>query len=200
MPDFTSRPADPPAGWHEAFAALPLEGAPADGWAAVARRLDARRLDKRRGIPRWLPLAAAAALALAVVPAWLPQPADNAPSSIPTRAAMTAQTPDADAGPVPATATLEHLYAESARLESLLQYARENRVASGAAAMMAAELDARLGTIDAALMQPGLDRSRQRQLWSKRVQLLRAFASFESTRRWLAANGERYDGALVRVD
>jgi len=23
---------------------------------------------------------------------------------------------------------------------------------------------------------------------------------FETTRRWLAANGERYDGALVRVD
>lgn len=195
MPDFTSRPSDPPAGWHEAFAALPLEEAPADGWATLARRLDARR----HRLPRWsLPLAVAAALALAIVPAWLPRTADDPPSSNPARIAKAARTPDP--GPAASTVTLEQLYAESARLESLLQYARDNRVASGAAAVMGAELDARLRTIDASLMQPGLDRPRQRQLWDERVQLLRAFASFESTRRWLAANGERYDGALVRVD
>jgi hypothetical protein len=49
-------------------------------------------------------------------------------------------------------------------------------------------------------MQPGLSPSRQAALWRERVQALRAFAGFESTRRWLAANGERYDGALARVD
>ena len=198
MPDFTSRPADPPAGWHEAFAALPLEDAPADGWATLSRRLDAR-LDARRRLAKWpLPLAAAAVLALAVVPAWLPRTADEIPSNVSTRPAVAAQT--SDAAPTDTETTLEQLYVESARLESVLQYARDSRVASGTAAVMAVELDARLGTIDAALMQPGLDRPRQRQLWGERVQLLRAFAGFESTRRWLAANGERYDGALVRVD
>ena len=195
MPDFPSPTTDPRDSWQEAFAALPLEEAPADGWGAVARRLDARR----RRLSRWpLPLAAAAALALAIVPAWLPRTADEAPSDNPTRLATATRTPDA--GPAPAGATLEQMFAESARLESLLQYARDNRVASGAAAVMATELDARLGTLDAQLMQPGLGQARKRELWGERVQLLRTFAGFESTRRWLAANGERYDGALVRVD
>ena len=195
MPDSTSHPSHSPAHWHVAFAALPLEQAPADGWATVAQRLDARR----RRLSRWpLPLAAAAALALTIVPAWLPRTADEAPSDDPTRIAMATQAPDAD--PAPAGATLEQMFAESARLESLLQYARDNRVASGAAAVMATELDARLGTLDAQLMQPGLGQARKRELWGERVQLLRTFAGFESTRRWLAANGERYDGALVRVD
>jgi hypothetical protein len=196
MPESNSPPSDPSAGWQQAFAALPLEEAPADGWASIRRRLEAPR---RRRLPRWpLPLAAAAALALAVAPAWLPKTLDDAPSDNPPPTALAARTPDA--GPAPTRATLEHLYAESARLETLLQYARDNRVASGAAAVMAAELDARLGTIDAQLMQPGLDPMRKRNLWDERVQLLRTFAGFESTRRWLSANGERYDGALVRVD
>jgi hypothetical protein len=191
MPDFTSRPVDPPAGWHEALAALPLEDAPAGGWAAVAQRLDARR----RRVPRWLPLAAAAVLALAVVPAWLPQPGDGQPAANTTPPAAIAQQ-KVDVEP----ATLEQLHAESARLEALLQYARDGRVASGAAAMMAAEFDARITAVDAALMQPGISPERRMQLWRERVDMLRDFAGFESTRRWLAASGERYDGALVHVD
>ncbi|MDN5781629.1 MAG: hypothetical protein L0H23_06340, partial [Luteimonas sp.] len=88
MPDFISRPSDPSASWHEAFAALPLEEAPAGGWAAIARRLDARR----RRLPRWsLPLAAAAVLALAIVPAWLPQPIDEQPAASTASPAAIAQ-------------------------------------------------------------------------------------------------------------
>jgi hypothetical protein len=190
MPDFTSRPTNPPAGWHEAFASLPLEGAPADGWATLSRRLDARR----RRVRRWLPLAAAAALALAIVPAWLPQPAGEQPAVNATPASIARQHANAE------PATLEQLHAESARLEALLQYARDGRMASGAAAVMAAEFDARITAVDAALMQPGLSPERRMQLWQERVEMLRDFAGFESTRRWLAASGERYDGALVHVD
>lgn len=195
MPDLTSRPTDPLAGWHEAFAALPLEDAPAGGWDAVARRLDTRRR-----IPRWLPLAAAAALVLAMVPVWLSLPAD-APHSAPANAVAAHEADagadvDADA----ATATIARLQAESARLEALLRYARDGRMASGTAAVMAAEFDARLAAVDAALMQPIADPARRTQLWRERVEVLRASAGFESTRRWLAANGEHYDGALVRVD
>jgi len=178
----------PPATWHDAFAALPLEDVPADGWNAVARRLDTRR---RR--PRWmLPLAAAAVLALAVVPVWL----QRTPEAV--QPAAVAQRQGATAGP--AAPTLAQLQAESARLEALLRYARDGRVASGTAAVMAAEFDARLSAVDAALMQPGGDPARQATLWRERVEILRASAGFESTRRWLAANGEHYDGALVRVD
>jgi hypothetical protein len=196
MPDFTSRPADPLAGWHEAFAALPLEGAPADGWTTLSRRLDARLDARSRRFAKWpLPLAAAAVLALAVVPAWLPQPGDEQPAVNTTPPAAIAQQ-EVDVEP----ATLEQLHAESARLEALLQYARDGRVASGAAAMMAAEFDARITAVDAALMQPGISPERRMQLWRERVDMLRDFAGFESTRRWLAASGQRYDGALVHVD
>lgn len=176
-----------PAGWHDAFAALPQEDAPAAGWAAVSRRLDARR--RRR---RWaLPLAAAAVLALAVVPAWLPPPTDAPP------AAVAQQQGGATSSDVRG---LEQLQAESARLEALLRYARDGRVASGTAAVVAARFDAQLAAVDAALGQPELDPARQAELWRDRVEVLRASAGFESTRRWLAANGERYDGALVHVD
>jgi type II secretory pathway component PulM len=73
-------------------------------------------------------------------------------------------------------------------------------MASGAAATISAEFDAQVALIDNALRRPGLSTSRQAALWRERVQVLRESAGFESTRRWLAANGERYDGALVRVD
>lgn len=202
MPDSTFRPPDAgdaaPAGWRDAFAALPLEAAPADAWAVLSNRLDATR--RRHRWLRALPLAAAAALLLALAPAWLQRPVAERPADAATQPVADARpadrTPSTDAD----AASLDRLYAESARLEALLQGARDSRVASGAAAALSAELDARLGAIDLALMQPGLDRSRQLQLWDQRVQLLRAFAGFEGTRRWLAANGERYDGALVRVD
>jgi hypothetical protein len=188
MTDPITHPPGAPAGWHDAFAALPQEDAPAAGWAAVSRRLDARR--RRR---RWaLPLAAAAVLALAVVPAWLPPPTDAPPATV-------AQQPQGDAASNDAHG-LGQLQAESARLEALLRYARDGRVASGTAAVMAARFDAQLAAVDAALVQPGLEPARQAELWRDRVEVLRASAGFESTRRWLAANGERYDGALVHVD
>jgi len=188
MADHAPHRTAPPTTWHDAFAALPPEDLPAGGWNAVARRLDARR---RR--PRWmLPLAAAAVLALAVVPVWL-QRTTEAPQP-----AAVAQRQDAAAHP--AAPTLAQLQAESARLEALLRYARDGRVASGTAAVLAARFDAELAAVDAALMQPGLDPAQQARLWRARVEVLRASAGFESTRRWLAASGEQYDGALVRVD
>ena len=192
MADFTSRPT---AGWHEAFAALPPETPPTEGWTRLSRRLDARGR-----LPRWLPLAAAAVLALAVVPMWLSRPGDTPRPATASPAVALGTGTATGTGNGEATATITRLQAESARLEALLQYARDGRMASGTAAVMAAEFDARLAAVDAALMQPGLDRARQAGLWRERVEVLRASAGFESTRRWLAANGEHYDGALVRVD
>lgn len=194
MPD-TSRHDRAPRDWHDAFAALPLEAAPDDGWMAVTRRLDATQ--RRRRWSKWpLPLAAAATLLLAIAATWLSWPARQTPDRTqpPPLAGATQPSDDTD------TVSLARLQAESARLEALLDYARDPRVASGTAAVIATELDARVAMIDAALMQPGLPTQRQAALWRERVQALRTFAGFESTRRWLAANGERYDAALVRVD
>jgi hypothetical protein len=65
---------------------------------------------------------------------------------------------------------------------------------------MSADLDSRIGLIDAALREDGLPAAQRASLWEQRVQALRDLAGVESTQRWLAAHGERYDGALVRVD
>jgi hypothetical protein len=199
MPDFfphdSAEGGRAPGNWHDAFTALPLEAAPSAGWSAIATRLEAKQ--RRRRWSKWsLPLAAAAVLLLALAPAWWSRPTTGTASPPSTQSVARATSPGANAD----SAALEPLYAESARLEALLQYARDPRVASGTAAAISAELDAQVGSIDAALMQPGLSVPRKTALWRERVQVLRAFAGFESTRRWLAANGERYDGALVRVD
>jgi hypothetical protein len=63
-----------PDGWGEAFAALPMETPPGDGWARLARTLDAR--STRRGTARrerrttWL--IGAASAAVLVLAAWSP--------------------------------------------------------------------------------------------------------------------------------
>jgi len=196
MPDAYSRkPA--PDGWNDAFAALPAETPPGDGWARLSAKLDARR---RARWPQRLAIAAAVLVAVA-----LPWGLRN--GQAPDTADETVATPIAAASAPPAgtqaqaqPTTLDQLYAESARLEALLQVARDDRVSSAAAAAVSSEMDERVAAIDRALMQPGLSPERQLWLWRNRVDALRTLAGFESTRRWLAANGERYDGAVARVD
>ncbi len=186
MPDDITRNA-PTQGWSEAFAALPLERPDADTWQRIAGRLDARR---NRRWPVWL--ATAAALVLAVALPWRQWQQDPAVDTSKGHAKATAA--------VAPNETLEQLHAESAQLEALLAMARDERVSSAAAASVANDLDGQLAQIDAALMQPDLPLARQRALWRERVQTLRTVVGFEGTRRLLAAEGERYDGALVRVD
>ncbi len=194
MPDAYSQREPSPAGWGEAFAALPAETPPGDGWSRLSARLDARRK------PRWVQrLAIAAAVTAAVALPWsmrdrLTPSTEHAPATV-----ATAETPQ-PVRSAQAEPTLEQLYAESARLEALLQYARDDRVSSASAAALSSEMDARVATIDRALMRPGLSPEQQLWLWRSRVDALRSQAGFESTRRWLAANGERYDGAVARVD
>jgi hypothetical protein len=90
---------------------------------------------------------------------------------------------------------LDTLYAESARLEALLALARDDRVASAAAALLSAELDAQVAGIDVRLAQPGLDDAQRKALWQARVDALRQAAGFESTQRVLASQGD--GGALI---
>lgn len=186
MADAT-RPPPPPHDWHAALAALPPEPPPHGGWARLAARLDHRRHRQRR--LAWLATAAAAVLAIA-----LPWQLQRTPDASPPAAADTAT------APAPAVDALRRLHAESAQLESLLLLAGDDRVASGTAAALAGELEARIAGIDAALMQPGLTPAQQLQLWQHRVDALRAAAGFEGTRRWLAAHGGRYDATLLPVD
>ena len=192
--------------WGAAFAALPAEDAPADAWTRVAARLDAQRTRSHR--PLWFALAAALVLALAW-PWHLQREATSrlgAPATVATTSATTktpAVSPPRAVIRTTATAsrtTLARLYTESARLEALVAYARDDQMATGAAASLAARYDRHIADIDAALAQPNLPTGRQQALWQARVDTLRALAAFETNRRWLATQGERYDGALVRVD
>lgn len=100
----------------------------------------------------------------------------------------------------PAQESLETLYAASAKLETLLALTRDPRVESGPAAAIAADYEAALAEIDARLAQPGLSLDAQRTLWQARVGTLESVAGFESQFRLLAAEGGRFDGALVGID
>lgn len=170
----------------DAFAALPLEAPARSAWPALAARLDASR---RRRTCWPLALAAAAALALAaVLPLRLlsPEAVDDPVASAPADAPVA----------TPADARLAALMNESARLEALLALADDDRYASAPAAVLAIDLEDRVRAVDAALAGTG-DPDRRRALWMRRVELLRELAGFESSRQWLAARGERFDGALV---
>ncbi|ALN84476.1 hypothetical protein LC55x_1185 [Lysobacter capsici] len=114
-------------------------------------------------------------------------------------AAPTPQTPASDDSDAIAQ-RIGELQAQSAQLEALIAASRDDRVASATAAVMSSELDQRLGLIDATLISAPLPASQRLSLWQQRVGTLRALAGVESTQRWFAAQGERYDDALVRVD
>lgn len=107
---------------------------------------------------------------------------------------------DAGAAAQPTATVLAPLHAEAAQLEALIALARDDRVESATASVLADDLDMRIGLIDAALAEPGLSAPRRAALWQQRVSTLRDMAGMESTERWLAANGTTSLGALVRVD
>lgn len=183
-----------PRDWREALSALPLEAPPPGGWDALSTRLDARQPARAKARPmrgprwtRWAAGMAAAAVAFTLVAPWRSAP-DQGTAPAPAPMAVTAQD------------RLEHLYAESAHLESLLALARDERVSSATAALLSDTLEERLAAIDSALAQPDLSPETQAALWEQRVESLRALTGFESNRRWLVAQGTRYDAALVLVD
>ncbi|GAB3515317.1 hypothetical protein [Pseudoxanthomonas daejeonensis] len=139
-----------PADWHDAFAALPLEAPPADGWQRFATQHVIASTRRRRALP-WAIAAAIACLAALPVLVFMRQPAPSTATdapvvasadapSLPTSAAGNATTTaivdgtgprvsgtasPAPPPPGPSTArapgvALEELHAESARLEALL--------------------------------------------------------------------------------
>lgn len=269
MPDASHTPL-PPRDWHDAFAMLPLEAPPRDGWRALGRR-------RRPVVRQRLAWAAAAALLLALLvpalwsersveharpaplagatspatrPARPPAPssgvppvhgaphagtradsaparvaqrdtkrpvpaatagaddspaitppgaadvADHAPASV-ARASVPADaarptpgdTPPTQAPRDDASAALERLYAESARLEALAAMARDERVADAGALLIGDGLESRVADIDAALAQPGLADSARVRLWTARIAALRQLAGYATTQRSLAGAG-----------
>lgn len=284
MPDASSGQGPrPPQDWSAAFAALPSETPPADGWSRVSARLDARggagtapphaQRARRRRWPLWaaaatvfglialLPIArlgdsgratpdvasvattkppvAAAPRTDAPASKDAPRRVDAAPLATAPKTALASATPDRGQAapprklaqdtrrsrpsarrgakpaidrPAPAVVTddialadadaaaISRWQSESAQLEALVALARDERVGNASTTVISADLDSRIGVIDAALREDALPLAQRASLWEQRVQTLRDLAGVESTQRWFAAHGERYDGALVRVD
>ncbi|MFT4255457.1 MAG: hypothetical protein QM599_00590 [Pseudoxanthomonas sp.] len=196
MPDIrkpdSRLPPQEPRNWSEAFAALPLETPDRDAWPRLATEIRAHRPTTRPAARRhrratWLALAAAVALAVAMPLAWWPRDA-AAPATVAVQG--TAATDETE---------LAALYAQSARLESLLSQWRDERVATGPAAVLAGEYETRLAGIDAALSEPALSAPQRAALWRERIDALQRLTAFHGSQRLLAAQGERYDGQLVAV-
>lgn len=186
-------PADRPARVDQIETVAPIEpvSAPAttkESATSLPLAIDAQPKRPKRWRAQWAPSARTTSFAAAASTTTDARPPTlEAPST-----ADTAVTTPAD--PLP------RLYAESAQLEALVALARDDRVASASGAVLAGELDAHIGLIDAALSQPDLSPAQRSALWQQRVDALRELAGVESTERWLASHGERLDGALVRVD
>lgn len=164
-----------------ALSQLPLETPEHSAWPLLAMRV-AKRPAPTRHWP-WA-LAAAAAMALLAV---LPLRSPDAPNVVPAVAV------DAD------TQVLMALMNESAQLEQLLSALDRSEVASASATLLSLDIEDRLRQIDARLSATDSDRRQQLTLWQQRVELLRDYAGLESTRHWLASQGERLDGSLVTV-
>jgi hypothetical protein len=98
------------------------------------------------------------------------------------------------------TSALARLRTESARLEALAALARDDRMSSAPATILAAEAEDRVQLVDAALSRTDLEPAQQLDLWTRRVAAMRELAGVEGTTRWLAANGESLQGAIALVD
>lgn len=179
MPD-VRLPADPIA-IGDALRALPLETPDRSAWPAIQARL--QRPPRRLHWP-WALAAAAVLAAVVVLPLQQAGPTPDAPKATPLA--------------VESNPLLE-LMNESAQLEQLLTALRDPSVGSASDTLIGIEFEDRLAQLDARLAQAGNDPDERLQLWRQRVQLLRDYAGVESTRRYLASEGERLDSSLVAV-
>ncbi|KFN43527.1 hypothetical protein [Arenimonas oryziterrae] len=164
----------------EAFARLPLESPDASAWPLLSARLA-----KQQRKPRWQVAAAAAVL---IGLGWMLFPRGEAPTQIAgtdTSASGTSSTPD-----------LAGLMAESARLERLVAAASDDGASSANTAALGLALEDSLRSLDSELAVAS-DPAAQLALWQQRVEVLRDVASLETSRHYLASQGQSLDVALV---
>jgi hypothetical protein len=114
-------------------------------------------------------------------------------SQVGASAAPTTRMPAAPASGLPA------LQQESARLESLLAVARDERVGNASALLLADALDTQVASIDASLADPAVGDAEREALWQARVDALQQAAGFAGTQRLMAAQGYE-DTLMVSVD
>ena len=163
---------------------LPLLTPPRSAWPA----LEAALAPRRPAVPRRAVFAFAAAAALAcalLLPRWMTTP------EVPN--AALAQQP----APSPAAAELKRLQQESAHLEGMIAWSRDDTVALGSFDSLADGLEERVAAIDGLLARDDLDPEAALPLWQERVLRLRQWLDLETTQQLLAANGDADPGAPV---
>lgn len=166
----------------QALAGLPLESPIASAWPALSRRI----APPRRASSRWpLALAATAVVGMAIFA--LPREAAT-PTTV--ESVPVVDTTTSGAGQLAA------LMSESARLERLVAAANDDGASSASAAALSVALEDSLKGVDGELTA-ATDSSQQLALWQQRVDLLRDVARIETTRHYLAAQGQDFDVALV---
>jgi len=168
----------------DALRALPLETPERSAWPALAARMGERNTPRRR-MPRWPYAAAAAALlALALLPRGGSWTGDTTPlAHAPASAANTGR--------------LAALMTESAQLERLVAAANDDGASSGSTAALGLQMEDSLQRLDASLNSNSLSEQQQFALWQQRVNLLRQIASLETSRHYYAAEGRALDVTLV---
>lgn len=177
-----------------AVAAVPAPHSTADRTAAVTAP---RRVQQRPNHFAARDTGTATAPSASARAATLPTAAASTSLETPSSAATAIASVDDEARVL---RELGELQAESAQLEALVALTRDEQVGSATATVMSSELDERVRLIDATLIAGSLPAAQRLSLWQQRVGALRTLAGVESTQRWFAARGERYDDALVRVD
>lgn len=116
MADANTPPRPQPDDWSMAFAALPLEPAPRDAWARLARALPPERgaacatpgMPARRPVRRRIALAAVASVALALPVAWWLGTSTQAPTAAAVDVASPRSTPPTSHRDATPTAPADH--------------------------------------------------------------------------------------------
>jgi hypothetical protein len=185
MPDAFDRrpaPAAEPA-WH----ALPLLTPPHSAWPALQRALERRRTRRRQAGALF---AAAAAIALAVgTVRWFSLP-DSPPAEL-------ARVAPGAALQIDESAQMAALMQESAQLEALIAWSRNDDVETATAASLGVVLQQRIARVDLLLSRPDADPDALLPLWQDRVLRLRQLAGLQRSQQLLAANGDSDPGMPV---
>jgi hypothetical protein len=146
------------------------------------------------------PASAGATEVAIVIPPGDREPDPPATSSATPRTRIPTSQVAASAAPATRISTaLPALQQESARLESLLAAARDERVGNAGALLLADALDTQVASIDASLADPAVGDAEREALWQARVDALQQAAGFAGTQRLMAAQGYE-DTLMVSVD
>jgi hypothetical protein len=151
----------------QVLAQLPAPAAPADGWLRLQATLAARR--RRNRLRGGVPLAAAALLALALLPQWQGQ---APPATAEPAAAI-------DAAPAPGASALDQAIAANQALEIALRGAARPALLDGRSALASAELEDLIGMLDLQLSDTP-DDARASALWRQRALLLEELAGLRT--------------------